>query len=63
MESPCIDICSLDPMDGLCTGCHRSIEEIMGWTRYTSVERLAIMAELPQRAAQRKETIGETATA
>ncbi len=62
MESPCIDICSLDPVDGLCAGCHRSIEEIMGWTGYTSAERLAIMAELPQRAAQRHETLQETAT-
>ena len=62
MESPCIDICSLDPVDELCAGCHRSIGEIIGWAGYTSAERLAIMAELPQRAVHRNETLQETAT-
>lgn len=63
MESPCIDICQLDPADGLCIGCHRSIEEIMSWTRYTSLERQTIMALLPKRASERLDIVEETATA
>lgn len=62
MESPCINICTLDPLDGLCTGCHRSIEEIMSWTRYTAGKRGSIMADLAHRAATRNQTPQETAT-
>ncbi|KIP99306.1 hypothetical protein RU07_19490 [Agrobacterium tumefaciens] len=64
MESPCIDICSLDSRDGLCDGCHRSIEEIMAWSRLTAFERQTIMKSLPQRAMDRmRPPVQETATA
>lgn len=49
MESPCINICSIDEARGLCTGCGRTRAEIARWTSYTDAERRRIMMELPRR--------------
>jgi uncharacterized protein len=48
-ESPCIAVCMMDPRTGLCFGCGRTLPEIASWHRLSSTERLAVMAELPQR--------------
>ncbi|MEM1082379.1 MAG: DUF1289 domain-containing protein [Pseudomonadota bacterium] len=50
IESPCIQICRLDDA-GLCVGCYRTGEEIMGWLSYSASQRAAIMQQLPARAA------------
>ena len=64
METPCINVCSLDPVDGLCIGCHRTIGEIMDWSRYTGSERQRIMDDLPRRADGRNlDAIEETCNA
>jgi predicted Fe-S protein YdhL (DUF1289 family) len=49
MESPCVDICEIDRVTGLCLGCRRTINEIAGWSAMTSAERRRILAELPSR--------------
>ena len=49
MESPCIDISTIDPEKGLCTGCGRTLQEIADWSSKTDAERRRIMLELPQR--------------
>lgn len=49
MESPCINVCAIDPTTGLCEGCGRSIGEIAGWRSLSADERRRIMAELPGR--------------
>jgi predicted Fe-S protein YdhL (DUF1289 family) len=51
IESPCIKICLIHPEARICTGCHRTIDEIGGWSRMTSEDRRAIMEALPERAA------------
>lgn len=51
IESPCVKICVIHPETRLCIGCHRSVEEIGGWTRMTPEKRREIMAELPGRPA------------
>ena len=50
VESPCIRVCVIHPVERICIGCHRSAEEIAGWSRMTPEERRRIMAELPARA-------------
>jgi predicted Fe-S protein YdhL (DUF1289 family) len=50
-ESPCIDICVMDPETGLCEGCARTLDEIAEWSSYTPAERRRIIAELGQRTA------------
>lgn len=49
MESPCVDICTMDPATGLCSGCGRTLAEIAGWARMSDAERRRIMASLPDR--------------
>lgn len=51
IESPCVNICVLDEVRGLCRGCARTLEEIGAWTRYTAAERECIVQALPARRA------------
>jgi predicted Fe-S protein YdhL (DUF1289 family) len=50
IESPCIKICVVHPVERICTGCLRSIDEIGAWSRMGTEERRAVMDELPSRA-------------
>jgi predicted Fe-S protein YdhL (DUF1289 family) len=49
MQTPCIKICVLDPVSGLCSGCGRTLDEIADWANFGDAERSRIMAELPER--------------
>ena len=49
MESPCVLICQIDDQTGLCFGCGRTGNEIMGWINMSNAERRAIMVEVPAR--------------
>ena len=49
IETPCEQICIVDPPSGLCRGCGRSLAEIERWMAYSDGERSRIMAELPRR--------------
>ena len=48
-ETPCVQICVIDEVDGLCVGCARTLAEIAEWGRYSAVQRRRVMAELPSR--------------
>ncbi|WP_454657628.1 DUF1289 domain-containing protein [Bosea beijingensis] len=54
-STPCIKICVIDPVSKLCEGCGRTLAEIAQWGRLSEAERLAIMAVLPERLADRKD--------
>ena len=45
IESPCIDVCTLDS-DFVCIGCGRSIEEILKWQEYTVEQQAAVLDRL-----------------
>lgn len=47
--SPCVKICELDGVTGLCRGCGRTPDEIAGWGGMSEAERGEIMDELPHR--------------
>ena len=49
IKTPCIKVCVVDGESGLCMGCYRRLNEVAGWSRFTDVERDAILAELPDR--------------
>lgn len=53
-STPCIKVCVIDPVSKLCEGCGRTLAEIAQWGRLSEAERLAIMAELPKRLADRR---------
>ena len=40
VASPCIDICRMDPVTGLCEGCARTIDEIAAWSRLDDAAKL-----------------------
>jgi uncharacterized protein len=52
VSTPCINLCVLDPLSGFCIGCGRTGEEITGWATMRETERLAVMADLPQRLTE-----------
>ncbi|MGB0902736.1 DUF1289 domain-containing protein [Halocynthiibacter sp.] len=54
IESPCVNICVIQPKTRLCTGCGRSIDEIRDWSAMETSERRDIMAALPERMTQMK---------
>ena len=54
IESPCIKLCIIHPETRLCTGCHRTLDEIAEWSRMTPEARRLIMSELPTRGVNRK---------
>lgn len=59
IATPCIQVCAVDGESGLCLGCHRTLREIGGWSRFTDDERAQIMAELPSRRSRiRPEKLG-----
>jgi hypothetical protein len=49
VETPCIDVCVIEPATGLCSGCGRTIAEITAWASLTADARRRIMATLPAR--------------
>jgi predicted Fe-S protein YdhL (DUF1289 family) len=53
VASPCIHICVIDAVTGLCAGCGRTLAEIAAWSGLEPGERRKIMAELPERRARR----------
>ena len=51
IESPCTKICIIEPDDGLCAGCARTLDEIATWGALSLEARQSIMAALPLRRA------------
>jgi predicted Fe-S protein YdhL (DUF1289 family) len=49
IESPCIQLCQIDPERALCRGCGRTLQEIARWSAYSPAERRRIMNDLPAR--------------
>jgi predicted Fe-S protein YdhL (DUF1289 family) len=49
--SPCVKVCAMDPVRGLCIGCWRTLDEIARWGAMSETEREAVMAALPAREA------------
>lgn len=49
IDSPCVNMCEIDAASGLCAGCARTIDEIVGWSSATPAWRDAVLRELPGR--------------
>jgi len=50
VSTPCVKLCVIDPVSGLCRGCRRTLDEIAAWGSMSERERRAVMAALPARA-------------
>jgi len=53
MDSPCIGICKLDPLQ-ICVGCGRHVDEIVAWPYSTEDEQRRIIEAARRRRAARK---------
>ena len=49
-KSPCVGTCTLDQASRYCIGCLRTVEEIGAWRTLTEDQRVAVIAQLKQRA-------------
>ena len=56
IESPCVNVCTVDQVSRLCVGCGRTLAEIAAWSRYSNDERRRVMAKLPQRLSRLRAT-------
>jgi uncharacterized protein len=52
IQSPCIGVCSMDDLTGLCLGCYRTIEEIQGWWDMDIEARKDVIAQASQRETE-----------
>ena len=51
VASPCINLCQMDAATGLCQGCLRTIDEIVGWSGAGDAFKRAVWAEIRRREA------------
>jgi predicted Fe-S protein YdhL (DUF1289 family) len=49
VKSPCIKVCQMDPVKGVCIGCCRTLDEIARWSGMSDEQQLQVMGELPTR--------------
>lgn len=52
VPSPCINVCRMDPVSGLCEGCQRTLDEIAAWGKASDEQRQAILAHVARRREQ-----------
>jgi len=47
--SPCVEVCRIDPVTGLCLGCRRTLDEIARWRDFSAAEKKAVLERLASR--------------
>ena len=43
IESPCVDICQLNPASGVCLGCFRTMDEISVWVEMSYDDKREVL--------------------
>ncbi|MDP4836982.1 MAG: DUF1289 domain-containing protein [Burkholderiales bacterium] len=43
IESPCVDICQLNPASGVCLGCFRTMDEISVWVEMSDDDKREVL--------------------
>jgi predicted Fe-S protein YdhL (DUF1289 family) len=49
VPSPCVSVCTLDPVSDICIGCLRTVDEIREWPILSAEEKRRILAALEER--------------
>ena len=57
VESPCKNVCELDPNTGLCLGCKRTVDEIQNWNLKDNKEKMMITKKSQNRDLSFKKII------
>jgi predicted Fe-S protein YdhL (DUF1289 family) len=50
--SPCTGICRIEPDNGWCEGCNRTLEEIADWPMLSPREKREVLTRLRERSGQ-----------
>ena len=50
-SSPCVNLCTVDPLTGYCIGCGRTVAEVVGWRDMGAAGRRTVLAQLGGRLA------------
>ncbi len=50
IASPCISVCTVDRVRGMCIGCLRTLDEIGGWRIMTIEQKKAVIEACAERA-------------
>lgn len=62
IQSPCINICTIDARTHLCMGCGRTLDEVASWSTFNDARRAQVMAALPARMAEAGMALPATVT-
>ena len=46
IDSPCIDICTIDRDSGECIGCGRTVEDVRNWANFDNLKKKQILENL-----------------
>jgi len=49
VASPCVNVCVMDDVSGLCRGCYRTLDEIARWSVMRESEKRRVIALLSER--------------
>lgn len=49
IASPCINVCRMHPVSGVCEGCFRTLAEIAGWGSSSDEDKRRILAWVERR--------------
>jgi uncharacterized protein len=52
IPSPCISLCQMDAAGGLCTGCWRTMDEIIAWGALEDAAKLQVLGQIAQRKVE-----------
>lgn len=52
VPSPCISVCRIDPVTGLCEGCLRTLSEIAAWGSLDDQARRQVWMRIGERRAR-----------
>ncbi|WP_251369485.1 DUF1289 domain-containing protein [Polynucleobacter sp. AP-Elch-400A-B2] len=50
--SPCINWCDINPDNGFCRGCYRTLPEIADWSKLSNSNKLEVLEKLQARKPQ-----------
>lgn len=50
IASPCVSVCTVDPVTKQCVGCLRTLKEIGAWRTISPQEKRAVIAACDERA-------------
>ena len=58
VPSPCVNVCRMNAVTGLCDGCRRTLDEIATWSSMDDDAKRAVWLQLERRGAGAVEDVG-----